>query len=61
MNTETTRILNREEEHMTAIRPCVLCDSRTCGSCKWYDSVTNTCSDGTPRSPSSWCSDFAWG
>lgn len=61
MNTEIIISSNHEETSIPAIRPCVLCDGRQCGSCKWYDSVTETCSDGTPRSPSGWCKDFAWG
>lgn len=61
MNTETIRTLNHEEEIMTTIRPCVLYDDRCCGNCKYYNSVSGTCSDGTSRSAGSWCRDFTWG
>ena len=60
MNTEAICTLNHEEEIMTAVRPCILCDDRCCGNCKYYDSVSGTCSDGTSRAPSSWCRDFAY-
>lgn len=61
MNTDTKTMIRKDETNTAICRPCILCDDRCCGTCKYYDSVTSTCSDGTSRSPSSWCSSFAWG
>lgn len=61
MNTENICTLIRAEEIRSAARPCILCDDRCCGNCKYYDSVSGTCSDGTSRSAGSWCRDFTWG
>lgn len=61
MNTENICTLINKEETQTILRPCILCDDRCCGNCKWYNSVSGTCSDGSSRSPGSWCRDFTWG